>query len=94
MLSDKPIKIAKVGQQATDSEILRLAIIAELDAINLYDQLAASTDNGDMKKVLLDVAKEEKTHFAEFQTMLLQIDSEQVQEMEKGRKEVKELTER
>ena len=63
MLSDKPIKIEKVGRQATDAEILRLAIVAELDAINLYDQLAASTDNVDMKKVLLDIAKEEKTEF-------------------------------
>lgn len=94
MLSDKPIKIEKVGRQATDAEILRLAIVAELDAINLYDQLAASTDNVDMKKVLLDIAKEEKTHFAEFQTMLLRIDGEQVKEIEKGRKEVEELTQK
>jgi rubrerythrin len=63
-----------------------------LDAINLYEQLAAQTDGADIKKVLLDVAGEEKTHFGEFQAMLLTIDEEQVRELDKGREEVKKLT--
>jgi rubrerythrin len=42
--------------------------------------------------VLLEVAREEKTHLGEFQTLLLKVDAEQVQELEKGRKEVEELT--
>jgi rubrerythrin len=40
MLSEKPIKIEKVGKKVLDREILRLAIIAELDAVSLYEQLA------------------------------------------------------
>lgn len=31
-------------------EILRTAIIAKLDAVNLYEQLAAATDNEKIKK--------------------------------------------
>ena len=52
MLSEKPIKIDKVGKKFTDREILRLAIIAELDAVSLYEQLAAATDNKAIKEVL------------------------------------------
>ena len=72
-------------------ELLRVGMIAELDAVNLYEQLAAATDNEDLKKVFLDIAKEEKTHFGEFQALLLKLDKEQVEELEKGKEEVEEL---
>ena len=67
-------------------------MIAELDAINLYEQLAAYAQNSDTKKVLLDIAKEEKTHVGEFQALLLKKDAEQVRELEKGKNEVEELS--
>jgi len=75
-------------------EIMRSAIIAELDAISLYEQLAAQTSDIDLKKVLLDIAREEKTHYGEFHEMLLRIDQDQVKEIDKAKKEVKELTEK
>ncbi len=84
---------AKVENKVLDNELLRVGIIAELDAINLYEQLAAATDNEDIKKVFLDIAKEEKTHVGEFKALLLKMDKEQVEEMEKGKKEVEELLE-
>ena len=93
MLSQMPIKIEKVEKQFLDREILRVAIIAELDAINLYEQLAAATENRIIREVLLDVAREEKTHFGEFQALLLKEDAEQVEELEKGKEEVKEILE-
>jgi rubrerythrin len=93
MLSQIPIKIENVEKKLLDHEILRAAIIAELDAVNLYEQLAAVASNENIRKVLLEVAREEKTHVGEFQALLLKEDVEQVQELEKGKKEVKELTE-
>ncbi|PVX26283.1 MAG: rubrerythrin [Candidatus Bathyarchaeum sp.] len=90
MLSEKPIKLEKVGKKFTDREILRLAIIAELDAVNLYEQLAAATENEAIREVLLDVAKEEKTHVGEFHTLLLREDEEQVEELQHGKEEVEE----
>ena len=92
MLSKTPIELSKIGKRELNMEILRLAIIAELDAINLYEQLAAHTDDANMKKVLLDVAGEEKTHMGEFQAMLLKIDEEQTRELDKGKEEVKQVT--
>jgi rubrerythrin len=92
MLSRIPVELNKIAKKELEKEILRVAIIAELDAINLYEQLAAQTDDTDMKKVLLDVAGEEKTHLGEFQAMLLRKDEQQVRELDKGKQEVKELT--
>jgi rubrerythrin len=63
-----------------------------LDAINLYEQMAALAKDEDIKKILLDVAGEEKTHVGEFQALLLRADEEQVKELEEGREEVEELT--
>ncbi len=89
MMSDIPIDLTKVNKANINKEILRAAIIAELDAINLYEQLASVTENNDIKKILLDVAKEEKTHVGEFQTLLLKEDKQQVEELKAGEKEVK-----
>jgi len=91
MLSKLPIDLGKVKPEDIDNEILRVAIIAELDAINFYEQMAALAKNENVKKVLLDIAREEKTHVGEFQTMLLELDKEQVKELEKGKKEINEL---
>ena len=90
MLAEKPIMTEKVGKKILDREILRLAIIAELDAVSLYEQLAAATENEAIRKVLLDVAREEKTHVGEFQTLLLREDAEQVEELQHGKEEVEE----
>jgi rubrerythrin len=92
MLSTIPADLSKLSKEKLNQELLRIGIIAELDAINLYEQLAALTDNADIKAVFLDIAKEEKTHVGEFQTMLLRMDAEQVQEMAAAQKEIKELT--
>ena len=92
MLSKIPLDLDKVGQRDLDKEIIRAGIIAELDAINLYEQMAALTVNKNLRKILLDIAREEKTHVGEFQTLLLMEDKEQQRELEEGRKEVEEET--
>ena len=71
MLSTIPISLENVKKEDLDKEILRAGIIAELDAINLYEQMAATAKNTNIKKILLDIAKEEKTHVGEFLTLLL-----------------------
>jgi len=83
----------KIKKEDLDKEILRVGMLAELDAVNLYEQMAAMTEKENIKKILLDIAKEEKTHMGEFQTLLLKEDLEQREELEEGEKEVEELTE-
>ena len=91
MLSQIPINLEKIRIEDLDKEILRVGIIAELDAISLYEQMASVTENENIKKILLDIAKEEKTHVGEFQALLLEQDKEQVKELEEGKKEIDEL---
>jgi len=88
-MSEIPIKLEKLGKKERDAEILRAGIIAELDAINLYEQMAALAEDENIKKMLLDIAKEEKTHVGEFQRLLLNRDKQQVEELEKGKEEVR-----
>lgn len=93
MLSKLPTELTKVPKDQIDKEILRVGMIAELDAVSFYEQLAAMTENSHLKEILMDIAREEKTHVGEFEAMLLKLDQEQVEENEKGKKEVEELTE-
>lgn len=94
MISTVPFDLSRVKKENLDMELLRAAIIAELDAVNLYEQLSALTNNAKIKAVFKDVSREEKTHVGEFQSLLLLLNKEQVKELEHGIKEVKELTEK
>ena len=90
-MSKIPIQVDRIGKDELKRQILRIAIIAELDAISLYEQLASMTDDDSLRKVLLDVAREEKTHVGEFLELLKRIDSEQEEELKKGKAEVEEI---
>jgi len=82
----------KVFSRGEIAEALRLAVIAELDAINLYEQIASLSEDEVVRKVFLDVAKEEKTHVGEFLAILLKFDPGQAEEIKSGFEEVRELT--
>jgi len=92
LLSRIPIDLEKIVKKDLDNQILRVAIIAELDAVNLYEQMAALTENKSLKTILIDIAKEEKTHVGEFQALLLRTDKQQEKELAEGKKEAEELT--
>ena len=91
MLSKIPVDLGKVKEEEIEKEVLRLAIIAELDAINLYEQMGAMVKDEKIRAVLEDVANEEKTHVGEFLTLLLKLDEKQVEEIERGKEEVEEI---
>jgi rubrerythrin len=93
-MSTIPFKLENLNKDELENEILRIGIIAELDAINLYEQLASLTKDEKLKEVLLDIAKEEKTHVGEFLSLLLIKDKEGEKELKNGEKEVKEILEK
>ena len=74
-----------------DMQILRLSMIAELDASNLYEKFAKMTKNKDLQKVLLDISKEEKVHVGEFRSLLAKIDPEYTDSEDEGSNEVDDL---
>ncbi len=97
MLSKIPFdmeKLKKLGKEQPDVELIRLGIIAELDAINLYEQLAAQANSELVKKVFLDIAQEEKEHFGEFLELLKRLDYEIEDAIKDGAEEVMEMAEK
>lgn len=94
MLSKHPLELPQPRKFSKEevAEALRLSIIAELDAINLYLQLARYSEDENVRKVFEDIAKEEKTHVGEFLALLKSLDPQQVAELRAGAEEVKELT--
>lgn len=90
MLAQLPIDLKRLSKKKLDQEILRAGMIAELDAVSFYEQTAAMTNNRGIKTILMDIAKEEKTHVGEFQALLLKLDKEQMKELKEGKKEVEE----
>jgi len=93
MLAQTPINLDKVSDELKDLEILRVGMQAELDAVNLYEQLASLAEKDDIKAILMDIAREEKTHVGEFEALLMKYDAEQVEESRKGKEEVEEMKE-
>ena len=76
------------GERLCDA--LRLAIIAEIDAITLYRQIAEAADDNLVKQVFAEVAEEEKEHLGEFMYLLKKCDKTLVKMMEHGEEEVRE----
>lgn len=82
--------LSSLENPTSDSEILRLGILAEIDATNLYEQLAEKAEDERVKKMMLDIAYEEKVHISEFKALLNILDKEQVKADKEAEKETKE----
>jgi rubrerythrin len=75
-----------------DKAILRLSIVAELDAVSLYEAMAKMTVDENIKEILLDITNEEKEHIGEFESLLEYIDPDHEKFEEAGEEEAEELT--
>ncbi|MGO9122811.1 MAG: ferritin family protein [Desulfomonilaceae bacterium] len=81
-------------RKVTHSELvraIRFFIAAEYEAIQLYEQLAESTDNELVKKVLLDIAREEVVHAGEFLRLLKELQPDEEANYGEGTEEVEEM---
>lgn len=64
-------------RKMTDAELataIRIDIMAELDAVALYQAHYLATDNEDARRILAHVMEEEKEHAAEFLELLKALD--------------------
>ncbi|NLW88864.1 MAG: rubrerythrin [Clostridiaceae bacterium] len=84
-------------KKLTDAELIRsirFMIAAEYEAIQLYMQLAESTDNELAIEVLKDIADEERVHAGEFLRLLKELDPEEEKFYAEGAEEVEEEIEK
>jgi len=80
-------------KKVTKSELIRairFMIAAEYEAIQLYMQLAESTDNKLAQDVLKDIADEERVHAGEFLRLLKELTPDEEKFYNKGASEVEE----
>lgn len=82
---------SNIKELTNDKERIRLAIMAEFDAINLYKQLSSDANDKRVKDILNHVAEEEKHHVGEFVHLLNLLDDEQVRANKEGKKEAEEV---
>ena len=66
---------------------IRLSIMAELDAANLYEMIAEGCGDEKVKKLMMDIANEEKVHAGEFMKLLKTVDEEEGKHWEEGEEE-------
>jgi rubrerythrin len=80
-------------RKLTDEELIRairFMIAAEYEAIQLYMQLAESTDNALAREVLVDIANEERVHAGEFLRLLKELAPDEEKYYAEGAEEVEE----
>lgn len=75
-----------------DIAIARLAMIAELDAANLYEQMIQYATDKELKVILKDVADEEKSHAGEFEYILETLDPQWEDLEDEGEEEAEDKT--
>lgn len=83
-------------RKLTDEELIRAVrymIAAEYEAVQLYMQLAESTDDELAKAVLVDIADEERVHAGEFLRLLKELAPDEEEKYEEGYEEVEEIIE-
>jgi rubrerythrin len=83
----------KCDRMLTHAELvraIRFMISAEYEAIQLYMQLAESTDNTLAQQVLVEIADEERVHAGEFLRLLRELEPEEETFYRQGAQEVEE----
>jgi rubrerythrin len=92
-----PFSGMKADRKVTKEELIRairFMVAAEYEAVQLYMQLAESTDDKLAKGVLIDIADEERVHAGEFLRLLKQLAPDEEKFYEEGREEVEEMMEK
>ncbi|MCS7283185.1 MAG: manganese catalase family protein [Anaerolineae bacterium] len=70
---------------------IRLNIAAEHEAVHLYMAHADATDHPLAKKVLIDIANEERVHIGEFERLLEILTGDEAKWLAEGKAEVDEM---
>lgn len=91
-----PFSGLAAGRKLSDQELIRairFMVAAEYEAVQLYMQLAESTDNELAIAVLNDIADEERVHAGEFLRLLKELAPDEENLYAEGYEEVEEIIE-
>ncbi len=82
-----PFRGNKNERKLTGNELIRavrFSIASEFEAIQLYEQLKESIDNEDAKKLLKEIAGDEKVHVGNFLHLLKMLSPEEESSYKEG----------
>lgn len=91
-----PFSGLKHDRKLTHEELvraIRFMVAAEYEAVQLYMQLAESTDDSLSQAVLKDIADEERVHAGEFLRLLKHLAPDEEKLYRRGEEEVEEIIE-
>ena len=89
--SENALAFNEADDELFNTTALRDAIIAEHDAIKLYEQMADRTKDEKLKRLLLSIAEEEKVHVGELEARLNEMDSGNETSTADGKQEATDL---
>ncbi len=92
-----PFSALANDKKLTKSELIRAVrfmVAAEYEAVQLYVQLAESTDDKLAQEVLVDIADEERVHAGEFLRLLKHLAPDEEKFYAEGAEEVEEMIEK
>jgi len=89
-----PFSGLSADRKLTEAELIRairFMVAAEYEAVQLYMQLAESTDNKLVVAVLKDIADEERVHAGEFLRVLHELAPDEQKLYDEGSEEIQEM---
>ena len=92
-----PFSGMEAERKVTKAELIRairFMVAAEYEAVQLYMQLAESTDDKLAKEVLVEIADEERVHAGEFLRLLKHLAPDEEKFYKEGEEEVDEIMEK
>lgn len=84
----------KSERKLTKEELIRairFSIASEYEAIQIYEEIAESIDNEDAKKLLQEIADDEKVHVGNFSYLLNLLSPDDEKHWQEGKEEAKEI---
>ena len=90
-----PFSVKKSDRSLTKEELIRavrFSIASEYEAVQIYETLAESIENTEAKKLLNEIAEDEKIHAGNFLYLLKILDPNEENLYKKGEEEAREIT--
>ena len=73
---------------------IRLSIASEEDATSLYEQIARATDDPQIKKLMIDIANQQKVHAGQFKKLLNDRDPNNITKQKQGYRQARQKIDR
>ncbi len=74
-----PFNFENLEEEVLERQLVRIAINAEFEAINLYEQLISLTKDENLREIFNTIIMEKKVHAGDLLAKLIDIDEDQLE---------------